>query len=214
MWQTHDVMRLLRAAALIIVCTAAVWGQQTMTAPRKSPGRKPTCAEGAICFSGEVFNGKEYRHPINSSLSFVLESGWTIAIVPRQAEVGCKEFASVVNAPYRAHRQLYIDESYGWTAQDEMDASPREFYFVTNCADYRTESQRLEIVLWGDGHTDKEIKDAQEELGTSPLGQGRLWITKYKMSQARPGSKGDTGDVEWMQFAVEIKLPTSYAIRQ
>jgi hypothetical protein len=114
-----------------------------------------------------------------------------------------------VNAPYRAHRQLYIDESYGWTAQEEMDDSPREFYFVTNCADYRAESERLNIVLWGYGHTDQEYKDAQERLGSSPLGEGHLWITKYKITHAGDSSEDNTGKVEWMQFAVEIKLPKS-----
>ncbi len=212
-------MRLLRAAILTLVCTAAFQAQQTITAPRRSPGRNPNCALGAICFSGEVWNGKDFRHSVSSSLSFVLEpeswrdpnmTGWTIAIVPTQTEGDCKEFASVVNAPYRAHRQLYIDESYGWTAQDEMDDSPREFYFVTNCADYRAESERLEIVLWGDGHTDQEIKDAQAKLGSSPLGQGHLWIRKYKITHPEDSSQGKTGKIEWMQFSVEIKLPKSY----
>src|SRR5260370_37823869 len=45
------------------------------------------------------------------------------------------------------HRDLYIDRSYGWTAEDEVSASPREFRFLTNCADYRTASDRLQTVL-------------------------------------------------------------------
>jgi hypothetical protein len=119
--------------------------------------------------------------PINSSLDFVLEPGWTITVVPRQAEGDCKEFASVVNAPYRAHRQLYIDATYGWTAEDEVGDSPREFHFVTNCADYRVESERLNIVLWGYGHTAQEYKEAVAKLGSSQLGEGVFGLRNTRL---------------------------------
>jgi hypothetical protein len=190
--------------ALATFCAIAVHAQGVSTAARKLPDRKPACAAGAICFSGEVLSGKAYRHTINASLDFVFEPGWTLAVVPRKAEGDCKEFASVVNAPYRAHRDLYLDTSYGWTAQDEVDASPRKFYFVTNCVDYRTESERLNTVLWGYSHTEQEYKEALAKLGSSPLGTGRLWITASKITHAA-GDK--TGRIQWIRFAVEIKLP-------
>ena len=118
-------------------------------APRKAPGAdKPVCLPGAICFSGEVYAGKEFRKALSNELEFVLEPGWIIAIVPKRPQGHCQEFASVVNIGYRAHKDLYI-VSYEWTAEQEVSASPRQFNFVTNCADYRTESERLEIVLWG-----------------------------------------------------------------
>ena len=201
-------MRWLWAIALPTVCAIAVDAQRVITPPRKSPDRKPACAAGAICFSGEVLNGKEYRHTINSSLDFVLEPGWTIAVVPKHSEGDCQEFASVVNAPYRAHRDLFLDASYGWTAEDEVNASPRNFYFVTNCADYRAESERLNIILWGYTHTEQEGKEALAKLGSSPLGIGRLWITASKITHAGDSSGQNTGRIEWMHFAVEIKLPT------
>jgi hypothetical protein len=164
------------------------------------------CATGAICFSGEVVSGHEFRHPINSSLEFVLEPGWNITVVPKQPEGDCKEFASVVNPPYRAHRELEIDTSYGWTAEDEVYASPRNFYFVTSCADYRAEAQRLGIVLWGDGATEQQYKEAQKKLGTSPLGTARLWIIDSKITHAKDTSD-KSGTIQSMKFAVEIKLP-------
>ncbi len=77
--------------------------------------------------------------------------GWTIAVVPTHPEDTCTEFASVVNALDCARRQLYIDTSYGRTAEDDVSDSPREFRLVTNCADFQTESQRLDIVLWSYG---------------------------------------------------------------
>jgi len=44
-------------------------------------------------------------------------------------------------------------------------------------------------------------------LGASQLGTGRLWITKAKTSHASDDSEDKSGKIEWMQFAVEIKLP-------
>jgi hypothetical protein len=38
-------------------------------------------------------------------------------------------------------------------------------------------------------------------------GVGRLWITKYKLTHTGDGAEDKTGKIEWMRFAVEIKLP-------
>ena len=65
-----------------------------------------------------------------------------------------------MNAPYRGHNALYIDESYGWSAEQEVSASPREFSFVMNCTDYRTEMARLNIVLWPYTATPKQAEEA------------------------------------------------------
>ena len=168
---------------------------------------KPVCSPGAICFSGEVSEGEEFRKALNNKLEFVLQRGWTIAVVPKTPEDNCQEFASVVNAPYRAHRDLYIDMSYGWTAEQETSASPRQFDFVTNCADYRTESERLEIVLWGNNVTQGKYDEAMAKLGTSPLGTGRLWITGSKITHSGDTPNNKLGKITWMKFSVKIKLP-------
>jgi len=75
---------------------------------------------------------------------------------------------------------------------------------VTNCTDYRTESKRLEIALWGDGANEQQYKDAVSKLGSSRLGVGRLWITAWKITNAQD-SGGDK--INWMRFSVEIILP-------
>jgi hypothetical protein len=159
---------------------------------------KPECRSGAICFSGEVSEGQEFRKTLNAELEFVLAGGFGIAIAPKRPEGDCQEFASVVNSPYRAHRALDIDTSYGWTAEDEVSWSPREFRFVTNCTDLRTESDRLSIVLWPYYATPQKYEEAMAKLGTSPLGKGRLWITDSRIKLDK---------IEWMKFSVEIVLP-------
>ena len=92
-----------------------VHAQRFDTAPRKVPGTdKPVCAPGAICFSGEISEGEEFRKALNNELEFVLERGWTITVVPKRPEGDCREFASVVNAPYRiATPILFRHELHG-----------------------------------------------------------------------------------------------------
>ena len=176
--------------------------------PRKPAGaEKPVCSPQAICFSGKVSEGEEFRKSLDTELEFVLERGWNIAIVPKRPEGDCHEFASVVNPPYRAHRDLYIDTTYGWTAEDEVSTSPRQFRFVTNCADYRIESERLNIVMWPYTATPKRAEEALARLGTSPLGKGRLWITDSRISHASDTPDEKPGKIQSMSFSVEITLP-------
>ena len=165
------------------------------------------CSPGAICFSGEVFEGQEFRNTLNEELAFVLEPGWNIAVVPNRPEGDCREFASVVNAPYRAHRDLYVDTSYGWTAEQEVSTSPREFRFVTNCTDYQIESERLGIVLWGNKVTQQKYEEAMARLGTLASGKGRLWITDSRITHSDDTPDNKLGKIQWMKFTVEIRLP-------
>ena len=174
---------------------------------RKTPGTdRPVCSAQAICFSGEVSVGEEFRKTLNAELEFVLKPSWNIAVA-RRPESDCGDFANVVNPPYRAHRSLYIDMSYGWTAEDEVATSPREFDFVTTCADYRRESERLTIVLWPYAASPQKYEAALAKLGSSPLGKGRLWITDSKISHADDTPDEKPGKIQWMRFSVEIRLP-------
>jgi len=189
-------------------CVLIANAQAVKTTPRKTPvTAAPPCSPGAICFSGKVSEGEEFRKTLNTELEFVLAPGWTITIVPKRPEGDCREFASVVNPPYRAHRVLYINMSYGRTAEEEMSDSPREFSFVTNCADYRTEFARLNIVLWGYTSTKQQYEAAEAKLGTSPQGEGRLWITGSRTSHSDDTPDEKLGKIEWMSFSVEIKMP-------
>ena len=194
--------------AWVLFAASVATAQSVKTMPRKAPGTaRPECSPGAICFSGEVSRGTGFSKALNTELVFVLEGGWEIRIVPTRPTGYCGEFASVVNAPYRAHRDLLIDTSYGWTAEDEVSTSPREFRFVTNCADYRTEYERFLIVQGSSKAAPHKYEEAMKKLGTSARGKGRLWITDSGISHSddKPGEK--LGRIEWMRFTVEILLP-------
>ena len=177
------------------------------TLPRKQADAKPECAKGAICFSGEVSEGQEFRRAINPSLDFELREGgfgWVIAIIPHVVQAGCDEFVEVANSPYHAHRGFEIDAMYDWTAEDEVRASPREFEFVTTCADLNVESERLQKVLRP--ASDAEFEEVLKKFLTSPMGKGRLWITGSRITHSR-GLTPAQGALDWMAFNVELKLP-------
>jgi hypothetical protein len=76
-----------------------------------------------------------------------------------------------------------------------------------NCGDYRTESDRLNIIMWPYyAPAPRSYDEALAKLGASPLGKGRLWITNSKITHSGD-TPNDKGRIEWMEFAVEITLP-------
>lgn len=198
----------LRRLMLVLVCALAASAQTGIVAKKRVAAKeKPVCSRGAICFSGRAAGGSEFRRAINGELRLVLEPGWTIRVEPTRPAGECLEFASVATEPYRAHRDLDIDMSYGWTAEEEVGTSPREFHFVTNCADLEVESDRLSKALWGYSYPKEAVEKALMEMGSSPMGTGRLWITKSKVSHSDETAEDKLGKIEWMEFSVEIKLP-------
>lgn len=84
---------------------------------------------------------------------------------------------------------------------------PREFRFVTNCADYRTEYERLMIVLGSTTVTQQKYDEAMAALGTLARAKGRVWITDSKVSHADDTPDEKIGKILWMKFTAEILLP-------
>src|SRR5439155_5870131 len=104
-----------------------------------------------VRFQSEVFGGDYFREPIGYGLVLVLSpngDGWTIRVSPQTVtERECGDFAWVVNPPFRAHSALDLDVSYGWTAKDAVEDSPREFNFVLSCAGEKRESTFVERLI-------------------------------------------------------------------
>src|ERR1700732_1206060 len=106
---------------------------------RKVPGEaKPECAQGSICFSGEAGEGQEFGEDLNSDLDFVLGLPGGFAIVLKHAAASCNNLFWVANPPFMAHHDTEIDAAYDWTAEQEVQTSPREFRFATSCTGYQT----------------------------------------------------------------------------
>lgn len=159
----------------------------------------PSLAQNYVTrFTGEVSRGQELRKEIGPGLEFVLrptETGWTIGIAPKVKCADNDDWASVVNAPYRGYNALHLDASYGITAQEAVGINPREFLYVTNCADYKQEAKRLEVVMWPYNHTPKENADALANLTTSARGRARLTILE---------AKAGPGRIESLKFRVDV----------
>ena len=183
---------------LTLLYMLAGHAQTSGRSPRKRPGMdKPVCSPGAICFSGEVREGGEFRKDLSTNLAFVLKLPGGIDIVSRHPNSSCDLSAWIANPPLRAHHETEIDAAYDWTAEQEVQTSPREFLFATNCADYKR--------LYDLSETDAEKYFAQ--LPSLAKGQGRLWITDSKVSHSHGSVSVENGTIEWLKFSVEIKLP-------
>lgn len=171
----------------------------------------------SVTFTGEATEGKDFRQSIGDGLDFVLRSnskgvtGWTLEVSPQGTppDSDCGDFLWVATPPYDFENQSYLDTGYGITAQEAVRNSPREFNFVLNCADYETESKRVELVLYGSNASKKDVDEAQAKLGSSPLGKGKLWIEDSKISPGHgTGAGKDLGAIHWIKFKVEIKFPS------
>jgi hypothetical protein len=194
---------LMRLIVLCLMYVSVLAGSQVQqgTAPRKSPAAsksKPECSQGSICFSGEVQDGQEFRRSLNAELDFVLRLPGGIDVVTTQSTRTCELASWVANPPLRAHHDTEIDAGYDWTAELEVRTSPREFRFPTNCADYK----RLYDL--------SESADADKYFANLTLlakGQGRLWITDFRITPSQRSSPPGNGVVQWIKFSAEIKLP-------
>ena len=172
----------------------------------------------SISFSGEVTQGQTFRKSVGHGLDFVLTpssmgggiTGWIIQVSPHGQTVDpeCTDFVWVVTPPYHFQNVRYLDTSYSTTAQEAMRVSAREFQFVLNCADFKTESRRVDLAIYPSTASKQEVDDAIAKLGSSPLGKGRLWIKRYRITPGRKSEAGvDLGAIHWIKFKVEIKIP-------
>ncbi len=167
-------------------------------------------ADKPLRIAGALSRGEAFRKPITPKFDFVLkpnDTGWTISVVPVAACGNSGDWATVVNPPYRNYNALHVDASYGTTAWEAVAWLPREFRFVTTCAGYRQESERLNIVLWPYSFSEREASEALKMLGTTANGQGRFTILDSKVSRAKKEIEGKNyGQIDWLKFEVEITL--------
>jgi hypothetical protein len=115
----------------------------------------------------------------------------------KRAEASCKRLFWVASPPFHAHRLTEIDAQYDWTAEQEVETSPREFRFATSCAAYRTLSNLLET----------DVEKYVTNLSSLANGEGRFWVTDSRITHSHGSISKEQGAVEWMKFSVEIKLP-------
>jgi hypothetical protein len=172
--------------------------------------------DNLVTFTGQASEGQTFRKDIGHGLDLVLipnsdgDTGWTIEVSPqgKPSDPECEDFLWVVTPPYHFQNARYLDTQYGITAQEAVRNSLRKFSFVLNCADYETESKRVDLVIYPSTASKQEVTDALAKLGSSPLGKGRLWIEDSKITPGHEsGAANDLGAIHWIKFRVEIKFP-------
>ena len=98
----------------------------------------PCQAQGKACaslqFDGEVEAGKSFRHSIDATHVFVLESvasGWIVRVLPVSGPRPQHDAAELATPPYRSPNPLLISTDFSFRAQDAIAWNPREFHFFT-----------------------------------------------------------------------------------
>ena len=158
-----------------------------------------------LSFSGRVEKGDRFEYPMGNGLVFRLlpnsagnPPGWVITVAT--ADRSRDDYVWVVTPPYRFWNPRYIDISYGTSAREAAQISPREFYFVTNESDYKAASEAVDIILWPNNYKKKEIQDANDKLNAVSRRKGVFTIMNADLS---PGPDG-IQEILSMEFKVEI----------
>ena len=175
------------------------------------PGRA-AAKEEIVHFKSEVSSDQTFRKPIGHGLVFVLAStgdGWEINVAPQKpSSHDCDDFVTAVNLPLRAYNALHLNPSYSITAKEAVTISPREFNFVMNCAAWKREWTFLMRIDGSLPATEKQEAEAWAKRLTSPHGHGKLWIEKYRISEAPQEIEGKNyGQIDSIRFRVEIRFP-------
>jgi hypothetical protein len=166
--------------------------------PRRVPGTsKPECADGAICFSGEVREGQTFQKDLGRGLEFLIGLPGGFGVRIKDADRECDRNSWVADPPFHAHRQTEIDAEYDWTAEQEIESSPRTFRFATTCPALKTMI----------GLYETDVDKFVNQFNSVADGEGRLWITDGKAPHSHGINSKEQGAVEWIKFSVEIKLP-------
>lgn len=185
---------------VLVSASICASGQVMKTRKAGRHAAKPECAKGAICFSGEVHEGGEFRKPLTAKLDFIFDLPGSFDVVSTDDKDRCKLSAWVANPPLMAHHATEVDAAYDWTAEQEIQAFPREFRFPMNCADFE---QLLHL-------SETDAGKYFTLLHLLAKGQGRLWITDGKTTHSHDTMNSKNGAIEWVKFTVEIELPTSH----
>jgi len=182
----------------------------------------PACLR--LSFQGEVSAEQSFLREFGGGLIFRLNpekaaKGWFIEVIPKDAtSVGHQEYVWVVTPPYHFGNQRYLDTSYGTSAREAVEMSPREFNFVLNNEQYKKAAELVELAIssrpLSDQRTQEQVEregeDAAAALMTFPVAKGRLWILDSRTNDST--GEGDFGTIEWIKFKVELQVPCSFPV--
>jgi len=198
---------------IIVVLTLSIAPLPTQNHSHKSKTPAPEIEHPDVDFTAEVERGKTFEHDIGHDLIFRLEvpetgdyAGWDILIVPKtQPADGPIEFSAIATPPYHAYNERYIDVTFGFSAKEILEMSPRRFNFVTSENDEHRAEEAVNVALYPNSASDDEKQRVAESAENIQLGVGEFRALKYRITSIKdplyPGS------IEWMRFEVKLKFP-------
>jgi hypothetical protein len=176
-------------------------------------------------FIGEVALGKSYQHDAGHGLIFELvptpgdsDAGWNIQITSSTApaaepSLGASnpvDFASIATPPYHGDNPLYLDTTYSTKAEDAVADTPRKFYFVENAADFKAAENSVNLAIYPNKASTKQINDAKAAAAKVRVGSGELAILDSRIT--RSSSDRDLGSIQWIKFRVQLKFDTDMTV--
>ncbi|HXN54215.1 MAG TPA: hypothetical protein VN943_19960 [Candidatus Acidoferrum sp.] len=138
--------------------------QQTGCGTVDSPFGEARCVR--LSYAGEVSSGQTFERKFSEKLLFRLnpktaQSGWTIEVIPEaQDGTGQREYIWVVTPPYRFYNVRDLDTSYGTSAREAVEYSPRDFNFVLNEEQFKRAANLVELAVMS--HPPSEKKTLEE----------------------------------------------------
>jgi hypothetical protein len=165
-----------------------------------------------VRFTGEITRGKSFEQDIGHDLVFRLiptpgyaDMGWRIQVEPKiDPDDGPIEFSAVATPPYRRYNPRFLETSYGNTAKQAVEMTPRAFYFVQSVDDEHRAEECLNAAIYPTNVSDEEKVRVVQEQKQIQLGKGELRIVKSRIGRGK--TLTDAGTIDWLRFEVDIEF--------
>lgn len=203
--------------ALICVLLCAAVSIAVSSAKRQSPLPSFPSGKPDIVISGELSAGKSFKRDIGQGLTFQLVpspasfgSGWDIQIVPDNAATGFAEYASIATPPYHQYKPVYLNASYGVTAEQAVKMV-RRFQFVETPEDSQAASVVVNTVVYTLDWTSHKDSIAAEATKI-PVGVGELRVISSRVTPGRNAE--DLGSINRIKFQANLWLHSGTTMAQ
>lgn len=188
---------------------------------QQQPAPPASANSSSADFTGEVSLGKTYQHDAGHGLIFALEptpgdpdAGWNIQIIsstspsaePSLGSDNPVDFASIATPPYHGQNPLFLDTTYSTKAEDAVADTPRKFYFVQSSADFKAAENSVNLAIYPNKASTKQLNDAKAAAAKVRIGSGELAILDSHI--VRSSSDRDLGSIQWIKFRVQLKFDT------
>ena len=165
-----------------------------------------------VHIAGEITRGKTFQQDIGHGLVFRLapsqpwpDVGWKVEITPKtEPDDGPIEFSAVATPPYRMYNPRYLEASYGNSAKDAVQMTPRVFYFAQSVDDEHRAEECLNAAMYPTDVSDEEKVRVVAEQGLIQLGKGELRILKSRIGHGK--TMTDAGTIDYLRFEVDLEF--------